>query len=93
MNLLVVGASFQWLYTLDKTCGSRFKTQQGLVAHFGRSPTCAIAGPKLLELHPDLGTSQKDNQSHNASETLLEPTKKSVAAYKSDDGIELVDDN
>ena len=41
------------IYTCpDKTCGSCFKTKQGLAAHFGRSPTCTNAGLKLLELNP-----------------------------------------
>ena len=81
------------IYTCpDKTCGSCLKTKQGLAAHIGRSPTCANAGLKLLELNRDLNTSQQHNQSDNASETLLEPTKMSVAEFKSDDGIELVDD-
>ena len=82
------------IYTCpDKICGACFKTERGLAAHFGRSPTCATAGLKLLELNPILNTSQQNIQSNNASETILEPTEMSVAEYKSDDGIELVDDN
>ena len=82
------------IYTCpDKTCGACFKTERGLAAHFGRSPTCANAGLKLLELNPVLNTSQQNIQSNNASETILEPTEMSVAEYESDEGIELVDDN
>ena len=47
----------------------------------------------MLELNPDLNTSQQTNQSDKVSETLLEPTKMSAAEYESDDGIELVDYN
>ena len=64
-----------------------------MAAHFGRSPTCANAGLKLLELNLDLNISQQNNQSDNVSETLLEPTEMSVAEYELDNGIELVDDN
>ena len=82
------------IYTCpDKTCGACFKTERALAAHFGRSPTCANAGLKLLELNPALNTSQQNNQSNNTSDTLLEPIEMSVAEYESDDGIELVDDN
>ena len=75
----------------DKTCGSCFKTERGLAPHFGRSPTCANAGLKLLEFHPDLDTSQQNNK--NSSEFLLEPANMSVTACESDDGIELIDHN
>ena len=70
----------------DKTCGACFKTEQGLAGHFGRSLTCTNAGLKLL----DLITSIRNNQSKNTGETLLEPTDLSVAAYDSDDAVEVI---
>ena len=73
----------------DKTCGDCFKTEQGLAAHFGRSLTCTNAGLKLL----DLITSIRNNQSKNIGETLLEPTDLSVAAYDSDDAVEVIQDS
>ena len=45
----------------DKTCGACFKTEQGLAGHFGRSPTCASAGLKLLDLNTSIQNIQPEN--------------------------------
>ena len=41
----------------------------------------------------ELNISQHNSQSENATETLLEPTDVSVAAYESNDAIEVIQGN